>query len=142
MRDQRAPRTNLETLDHLQWREIADCEDDRCEQNQPWYEAGEDGAGVDNSKSAPSKPPNKLSMKKPVTLTSVMPKMFRRYAQTLENVPGNRATTLDAFASIGLSPANRSAGNVTRLPPPASALRAPPRNAAAVSTMTVITRYL
>jgi hypothetical protein len=98
--------------------------------------------GVDKSKSAPSKPPNRLSMKKPVTLTSVMPKMLRRYAQTLENVPGNRATTLDAFASIGLSPANRSAGNVTRLPPPASALRAPPRNAAAVSTMTVITRYL
>ena len=44
MRDQRAPRTKLETLDHLQWREIADCEDDRREQNQPWYEAGEDGA--------------------------------------------------------------------------------------------------
>jgi hypothetical protein len=68
--------------------------------------------------------------------------MLRRYAQVLENVPGKSATTLVAFASIGLSPANRSAGNVTRLPPPASALRAPPRNAAAVRTMVVITRYL
>ena len=60
----------------------------------------------------------------------------------MESVAGKSATTLDALASIGLSPANRSAGNVTRLPPPASALRAPPRNAAAVRMMVVITETL
>jgi hypothetical protein len=40
---------------------------------------------------------------------------------------------------MGLSPANRSAGNVTRVPPPASEFRAPPKNAAAIR-MTVVTR--
>ena len=34
--------------------------------------------GVDKSRSAPSNPPKRLSRKKPVTLTSVMPKMLRR----------------------------------------------------------------
>ena len=43
MHNQCAARTDLETSDHLQRREIPDRKDDRREQNQPWYEAGEDG---------------------------------------------------------------------------------------------------
>ena len=88
--------------------------------------------GVDNSSSAPSTPPTRLTMERPVTLTSVTLKMLPRYAQTLANVAGNNATTLDAFASMGLSPTNSSAGNVTSDPPPASALRAAARAAAPV----------
>jgi hypothetical protein len=78
-------------------------------------------------------------MERPVTLTSVTSKMLRRYAHALTNVAGNSATTLEAFASIGLSPANSNAGNVTSDPPPASALSAPPRKAEAARAMTVIT---
>jgi hypothetical protein len=39
---------------------------------------------------------------------------------------------------MGLSPANSSAGNVTKVPPPASEFRAPPRNAAAMRTIVVM----
>src|SRR5579863_9392500 len=59
-----------------------------------------------------------------------MARMLRRYAQAPANVPGNSATTLDALASIGLRPANSSAGKVMSVPPPASEFNAPPANAA------------
>src|SRR5262245_7354229 len=44
-----------------------------------------------------------------------------------------------ATQRLGISPANRRAGNVTKVPPPASEFRAPPRNAAIMRT-TVVTR--
>jgi hypothetical protein len=95
--------------------------------------------GVHNSSSAPTNPPTRLTTASFVTLTSVTSKTLRRYAQALVKVAGNSATTLDALATMGLRPANSNAGNVTSDPPPASALRAPPRNAVAVRTMMVIT---
>src|SRR5262249_3793140 len=39
--------------------------------------------------------------------------------------------------SLGSRPANRRVGNVTKVPPPASEFRAPPRNAAAMRMMVV-----
>ena len=95
--------------------------------------------GVHNSRSAPISPPTRLKTNKPRTLNSATARILRRYAHAPANVPENSATTLDAFASMGLSPANRRAGNVTKVPPPASEFRAPPRNAAAMR-MTVVTR--
>src|SRR2546429_2420523 len=93
--------------------------------------------GVHNSRSAPISPPTRLKTNKPRTLNSATARIVRRYAHAPANVPENGATTLDAFASMGLRPANRSAGNVPRVPPPASEFRAPPRNAAAMRTIVV-----
>ncbi len=50
MHNQCATRADLETPDHLQRREIADREDDRREQNQPWDKTGEDGARGEQEK--------------------------------------------------------------------------------------------
>jgi hypothetical protein len=43
-----------------------------------------------------------------------------------------------AAVRLGTELGEQEGGNVTKVPPPASALRAPPRNAAAVKTTTVI----
>src|SRR6516225_3067263 len=66
---------------------------------------------------------------------------LRGYARRrdLQGPCWRRAFVIDAFASMGLSPANRRAGNVIKVPPPASEFRAPPRNAAIMRT-TVVTR--
>src|SRR5262245_30060541 len=95
--------------------------------------------GVYNKISAPHRPPTRPKANKFRTLNSATAMILRRYAHAPANVPENSATTLDAFASMGLSPANRRAGNVTKVPPPASEFRAPPRNAAIMRT-TVVTR--
>ena len=87
--------------------------------------------GVHNSRSAPISPPTRLKTNKPKTLNSAIARILRRYAHAPANVPENSATTLDAFASMGLSPANRRAGNVTKVPPPASEFWAPASSAAA-----------
>jgi len=49
-----------------------------------------------------------------------------RYAPPLALVPTHRANVLVALARIGGTPVNKSAGNATKLPPPATALSAPP----------------
>jgi hypothetical protein len=51
----------------------------------------------------------------------------------LPTVPGHNATVLVALAVIGGTPSHMSAGNVSRVPPPAIELTAPP--AAAAATM-------
>jgi hypothetical protein len=42
-----------------------------------------------------------------------------------------------AFAGMGGTPVNNSAGNAMKLPPPATAFRAPPRTPATNKKMTV-----
>src|SRR5262245_28497826 len=94
--------------------------------------------GVNSSRRAPTSPPTRLTRRTFLTLNSVMVTMSCRYAHAAVNVPGNRATALEALASIGPSPANNKAGNVTRLPPPASEFKAPPTNAARKSMVAVM----
>ena len=53
-----------------------------------------------------------------------------RYAPMLATCPGHSATVLVAFALTGGMPMNSSVGNVTKLPPPATALMAPASSAA------------
>jgi len=48
----------------------------------------------------------------------------------LATVPGQTAAVLVALALMGGTPANRSAGKEMKLPPPATELRVPARNAA------------
>jgi len=49
-----------------------------------------------------------------------------RYAPPLAAVPTQSENVLVAFAGIGGTPVNSSAGNATKLPPPATAFIAPP----------------
>src|SRR6516162_7871728 len=60
--------------------------------------------GVHNSSSAPISPPTRLKTNKPTTLNSATARILRRYAHAPANVPENSATTLDAFASMGVEP--------------------------------------
>ncbi len=53
-----------------------------------------------------------------------------RYAAADATDAGQRTTALVAFAVMGSTPATTSAGNVRKLPPPATELSAPPRLAA------------
>src|SRR4029077_18543997 len=48
-------------------------------------------------------------------------------APPLAVVPTQRASVLVALAGMGGTPVNKSAGKATKLPPPATALMAPPR---------------
>ena len=65
MHNQCATRTDLETADHLQRREIADGEDDRREQNQPWHQTGEDGARGEQEKERPDQTAKQAQDDKP-----------------------------------------------------------------------------
>ena len=49
-----------------------------------------------------------------------------RYAPPLAVVPAHSASVLVALAGTAGTPVNKSAGNATKLPPPATALMAPP----------------
>src|SRR5579862_825696 len=55
----------------------------------------------------------------------------------LASDPGHRAIVLVAFAGTGGTPAKRSAGKATKLPPPATELMAPPIAAAPKSRIDV-----
>src|SRR5208283_1916137 len=50
-----------------------------------------------------------------------------RYAPVLAVTPTQSATVLVALAAMGATPVNISAGKAMKLPPPATALSAPPR---------------
>src|SRR5581483_1029150 len=54
-----------------------------------------------------------------------------RYAPPLARTPIHSASVFVAFAGMGGTPENKSAGNAIKLPPPATALIAPPSNPAA-----------
>src|ERR1700733_8241661 len=56
----------------------------------------------------------------------------------LANTPGSNAAVLVVFALIGGTPTNSSAGNVRKLPPPATEFNAPPNTAAANRTIHAI----
>ena len=56
--------------------------------------------------------------------------------QTLPTVPGQIATVLVAFAVTEFKPSQINAGNDTRVPPPATELIAPARNADRNATAT------
>src|SRR5262245_18963392 len=81
--------------------------------------------GGHNSRSAPISPPTRLKTNKPRTLNSATVRILRRYAHAPANVQGASAPPLRAFASMGLSRGIGRGGNVTKVPPPASELRAP-----------------
>src|SRR5271157_1214057 len=83
-------------------------------------------AGVLIRRIAPAKPPITL-----VTSSGIITRRgmfnFMRYAPPLAVVPTQSASVLVALAGTGGTPVNSSAGNATKLPPPATALIAPPR---------------
>ena len=66
-------------------------------------------------------------------------RMVSRYTQADANAPGRSTSDAVALACTGAIPANRRAGKVRKVPPPASALVAPPRMAAARRIRYVIT---
>src|SRR5271163_4954959 len=82
-------------------------------------------AGVLISRIAPAKPPTML-----VRISGIITRRgmfnFMRYAPPLAVVPTQSASVLVALAGTGGTPVKSSAGNATKLPPPATALMAPP----------------
>src|SRR5580692_250294 len=82
-------------------------------------------AGVLMSRIAPANPPITL-----VTISGIITRRgmfsFMRYAPPLAVVPTQSASVFVALAGTGGTPVNKSAGNATKLPPPATALIAPP----------------
>ena len=81
---------------------------------------------------APMAPPTRLVRVRvqPIareTVTSL------RYAKALAAAAGQSANVAVAFAGTGDTPAMSNAGNVTKVPPPATAFRAPPLAEAAAS---------
>src|SRR5580693_6710642 len=82
-------------------------------------------AGVLISKIAPANPPITLVRTSGIiTLRGMFNRM--RYAPPLAVVPTQSARVLVALAGTAGTPVNKSAGNATKLPPPATALIAPP----------------
>src|SRR5271155_5306993 len=82
-------------------------------------------AGVLIKRIAPANPPITL-----VTISGIITRRgmfsFMRYAPPLAVVPTQSAKVFVALAGTGGTPVNKSAGNATKLPPPATALIAPP----------------
>src|SRR5260370_34232260 len=87
-------------------------------------------AGVLISSTAPANPPTML-----VTISGIITRreIFKclRYAPPLAVTPTHSANVFVAFAATGGTPVNSSAGNAMKLPPPATALSAPPNAPAA-----------
>src|ERR1700687_1155497 len=79
---------------------------------------------------APASPPTML-----VAISGIITRFeilrCLRYAPPLAVTPTHSARVFVAFAATGPTPVNRSAGNAMKLPPPATALRAPPKTPAA-----------
>ena len=81
--------------------------------------------GVLISKMAPTNPPITLvRISGIITLREMFNRM--RYAPPLAVVPTQSASVLVALAGTAGTPVNKSAGKATKLPPPATALIAPP----------------
>src|SRR5208282_1509425 len=93
-------------------------------------------AGVLISKIAPANPPITLvRISGIITRRGIFSRM--RYAPPLAVVPTQSANVLVALAGTGGTPVNKSAGNATKLPPPATALMAPPNAPAKKRNMTL-----
>src|SRR5258708_243048 len=86
--------------------------------------------GVLMRSNAPSKPPTML-----VAINGIITRFeilrCLRYAPPLAVTPTPNASVFVALAATGPTPVNRSAGEATKLPPPATALSAPPKTPAA-----------
>src|ERR1700737_2293561 len=87
-------------------------------------------AGVLMRSTAPARPPTTLVA---ISGISTRFEILRclRYAPPLAVTPTQSASVLVALAATGPTPVKRSAGNATKLPPPATALSAPPTTPAA-----------
>ena len=72
-----------------------------------------------------SRPPSRLAESSGI-ITRRGTSRRLRYAPPLAAVPIQSAIVFVAFAGIGGTPENNSAGKATKLPPPATELRAPP----------------
>src|SRR6267378_3513148 len=83
-------------------------------------------AGVLINKNAPANPPMTLVITSGIMTRRVM-FSFSRYAPPLAVVPTQRASVFVAFAGMAGTPVRSKAGKETKLPPPATALIAPPR---------------
>src|SRR6266404_6242944 len=86
--------------------------------------------GVLMRSNAPSKPPTML-----VAISGIITRFeilrCLRYAPPLAVTPTQSASVFVALAATGPTPVNSSAGKATKLPPPATALSAPPKTPAA-----------
>jgi hypothetical protein len=76
------------------------------------------------------RPPTALAIESGTSTCFDLPSS-RRYANDADTAAGHNATELVAFAVTGAIPTNKSAGNVRKLPPPATEFSAPPRAAEA-----------
>ncbi len=82
-------------------------------------------AGVLIRRTAPASPPTTLvTIRGIITRREILSRF--RYAPPLAVTPTQSASVFVAFADTGGTPVNMSAGNATKLPPPATALMAPP----------------
>ena len=79
---------------------------------------------VRTSSTAPTNPPTRLATLSRASHFGGVAASSRRYANMLDSVPGQRTTVLVALATIGVTPANSSAGKVRNDPPPATELSA------------------
>src|ERR1700730_7479882 len=78
---------------------------------------------------APARPPTMLvAIKGIITRFEIL--RCLRYAPPLAVTPTQSASVLVALAATGPTPVNKSAGNAMKLPPPATALSAPPKTPA------------
>ena len=84
--------------------------------------------GVQRNSSAPAIPPTRLGRIRMRNRGSAS-RNSRRYPHALPSVPGQIATVLVAFAVTEFSPSQISTGKETSVPPPATELMAPARNA-------------
>src|SRR5215831_5266436 len=82
-------------------------------------------AGVLSSRYAPVSPPTRLAVNSGI-ITRRGTSSRLRYAPPLAAAPVQSAIVFVAFAGIGGTPVNNSAGNAIKLPPPATAFSAPP----------------
>ena len=91
--------------------------------------------GVDRSRIAPRAPPIRLEIESHFNLGATCPNSDRN-PHMLPSEPGQIATVLVALAVIDGSPSQISAGKEISVPPPATELIPPARNAAVAAIMT------
>src|ERR1041385_8494476 len=92
-------------------------------------------AGVDRRRIAPIPPPIRLEIESHFNLGGTCPNSDRN-PQMLPSEPGQIATVLVALAVIDGNPSQTSAGKEISVPPPATELIPPARNAAVAAVRT------
>src|SRR5438094_8703102 len=92
-------------------------------------------AGVDRRRIAPTPPPIRLEIESLFSLDATCPNSDRN-PHMLPSEPGQIATVLVALAVIDGSPSQTSAGKESSVPPPATELIPPARNAAVAAIRT------